>query len=158
MRTAAIVSFRLGGTDGVSIEAAKWQWALSELGFSVRTVAGLGPVDHRVPGLAIDAAAGPTAVEVERALDDADLVVVENLCSLPLNPEALSVVAGCCRGRPTVLHHHDLPWQRPHLAHHAGPPDDPAWVVVSNLDRFIPFWPSTIEEPQKKFSEYPRVS
>jgi glycosyltransferase involved in cell wall biosynthesis len=137
MRTAAIVSFRLGGTDGVSIEAAKWQWALGELGFSVRTVAGEGPVDRLVPGLAMGATVGPTAAEVERAIDGADLVVVENLCSLPLNPEARSVVAGCCRGRPTVLHHHDLPWQRPHLAHHPVPPDDPAWahVTINELSR-----------------------
>ncbi len=137
MRTAAIVSFRLGGTDGVSIEAAKWQWALGELGFSVRTVAGQGPVDLRVPGLAIGAAAGPSSADMEGALDGADLVVVENLCSLPLNPEALTVGAGCCRGRPAVLHHHDLPWQRPHLAHHGGPPDDPAWahVTINELSR-----------------------
>ena len=47
---------------------------------------------------------------------DADLVIVENLCSLPLNPAAAAVVAAACAGRPTILHHHDLPWQRPHLA------------------------------------------
>ena len=28
MPTAAIVSFRLGGPDGVGVEAAKWEWAL----------------------------------------------------------------------------------------------------------------------------------
>jgi glycosyltransferase involved in cell wall biosynthesis len=137
MPSAAVVSFRLGGTDGVSVEAAKWQWALGELGFSVRTVAGEGPVDHLVPGLAIKAATGPAPAEVARALLGADLVVVENLCSLPLNPAALAVVAGCCRGRPTILHHHDLPWQRPHLAHHRPPPDDPAWrhVTINELSR-----------------------
>ncbi len=40
-------------------------------------------------------------------------------------------MAAACAGRPTVLHHHDLPWQRPHLAHLPGPPDDPAWVHVT---------------------------
>jgi len=137
MRRAAIVSFRLGGTDGVSVESAKWQRALETLGFAVSTVAGDGPVDHLVPGLAIGADRAPAQREVSALLADADLVVVENLCSLPLNPAAAAVVAASCRGRPTVLHHHDLPWQRPHLAGHPPPPDDPAWrhVTINELSR-----------------------
>ncbi len=137
MSTAALVSFRLGGPDGVSVEAAKWGWALTRLGYTVRTVAGEGSADHVVPGLAIGAAAGPPRDDVARALEDVDLVVVENLCSLPLNPEAAAVVADCCRGRPAILHHHDLPWQRPHLAHFPPPPDDPAWrhVTINELSR-----------------------
>jgi glycosyltransferase involved in cell wall biosynthesis len=134
MPTAAIVSFRLGGSDGVSVEAAKWQWALGRLGFEVRTVAGHGPVDVLLPGLAMDAAAAPMADEVAGALGRADLVVVENLCSLPLNLAAAAVVAGARRGRPTVLHHHDLPWQRPRFAGYPPPPDDPAWVHVTVND------------------------
>jgi glycosyltransferase involved in cell wall biosynthesis len=133
--SAAIISFRLGGTDGVSIESAKWQVALEELGFSVYTVAGEGPVDHLVPGLAVGAAYGPSTTEITMALAGADLVIVENLCSLPLNPEAADVVAACRRGRPTVLHHHDLPWQRPHFADYPPPPDDPAWRHVTINDR-----------------------
>jgi glycosyltransferase involved in cell wall biosynthesis len=133
----ALVSFRLGGLDGVSIEAAKWAGALEHLGYSVTTVAGAGPVDHLIPGLAMDAATPPAVAELESALGGADLVVVENLCSLPLNPAAAAVVAWVRRGRPTVLHHHDLPWQRPHLAHHPAPPDDPAWrhVTINELSR-----------------------
>ena len=81
-------------------------------------VAGSGPVDVLLPGLAIDASEPPTRGEVRgRAAHDADLVVVENLCSLPLNPPAAAVVAAVCAGRPALFHHHDLPWQRPHLAH-----------------------------------------
>jgi hypothetical protein len=128
---AGIVSFRLGGTDGVAVEAAKWAWALAELVWDSTTVAGEGPVAHVVPGLSIGAAAPPTPDAVGAALGDVDLVIVENLCSLPLNPAASDVVAGVLRGRPAVLHHHDLPWQRPHLAHLPGPPDDPAWVHVT---------------------------
>ena len=137
MPTAAVVSFRLGGGDGVSVEAGKWRWALTELGFDVVTVAGEGPVDHLLPGLSIGAPRAPRAAEVAAALAGADLVVVENLCSLPLNPAAAAVVAGACRGRPTVLHHHDLPWQRPRFAGHPPPPDDPAWrhVTINDLSR-----------------------
>lgn len=137
MPTAAMVSFRLGGGDGVSVEAAKWRAALESLGYRVRTVAGEGPVDALLPGLAIGADVPPSAPDLGRALGDAELVVVENLCSLPLNPAAARVVADACRGRPTVLHHHDLPWQRPHLAHHPPPPDDPAWrhVTINRLSQ-----------------------
>ena len=140
---AAIVSFRLGGSDGVAIEAAKWAGALRTLGFDVRTVAGEGPVDCVLPGLAIAAAEAPSPAEVGDALADADLVVVENLCSLPLNERAAAVVAAVIRGRPAVLHHHDLPWQREQYARYPPPPDDPAWMHVTvnersriELDRF----------------------
>ncbi len=137
MPTAAIVSFRLGGTDGVSIESAKWATALEVLGWGIITVAGSGPVDTCLPGLAIDAPEAPSRAEVDQALAEADLLVVENLCSLPLNPPAAAVVAAACAGRPTVLHHHDLPWQRPHLAHFPPPPDDNAWVhaTINELSR-----------------------
>ncbi len=126
-----MISFRLGGEDGVAVEAAKWAGALGLLGWTVRTVAGAGPVDSVLPGLAIDAAEPPSRAEVDGAIAGADLVIVENLCSLPLNPAAAVVVAAACAGRPALLHHHDLPWQRPHLAHLPPPPDDAAWVHVT---------------------------
>ena len=37
---AVFVSYRLGGNDGVGVEATKWDWALRELGFTTRRVAG----------------------------------------------------------------------------------------------------------------------
>jgi mannosylglucosylglycerate synthase len=131
---AAVVSFRLGGSDGVSVEAAKWQRALEDLGFVVRTVAGSGAADHVLPGLAMDAPEPPTAGEVGVALAEADLVVVENLCSLPLNPPAAGVVATVLRTRRAVLHHHDLPWQRERFLSCPPPADDPAWVHVTVND------------------------
>jgi len=135
--TVALLSFRLGGTDGVAIEAAKWQRALEELGFTTYTVAGDGLVDEQVPGLAIGATEPPTRAEVDDALAGADLVVVENLLSLPLNQPAWDVVATALAGRPAVLHHHDLPWQRPQFLDHTGPPEDPHWrhVTINELSR-----------------------
>ena len=131
-RVVAMVSFRLGGPDGVSVEADKWARVLTRLGYAVTTVGGEGLVDYLLPGLAMDAPVPPDTADVERALAGADLVVVENLCSLPLNPGAAAVVAETLRGRPAVLHHHDLAWQRPRFAHVEGlPPDDPAWVHVT---------------------------
>ncbi|MEY2450180.1 MAG: mannosylglucosylglycerate synthase [Acidimicrobiaceae bacterium] len=138
MARCAIVSFRLGLSDGVSIVAASWAQALSSVGFEIVTVAGEGPVDRLVPGLALDAAVAPSYGDVDSALADADLVVVENLCTIPLNLPAARVVARTLRGRPAVLHHHDPAWQRPHFAHVTElPPTDAAWrhVTINDLTR-----------------------
>ena len=140
---AAIISFRLGEPDGVSIEAAKWGWGLAQLGFAVRTVAGTGTADRIVPGLAAtgltcEAPPPPNrrvlADALAAALADADLVVVENLCSLPLNPVAAETVAQLLRGRRAVLRHHDLPWQRRRFKGWPAPPEDPSWLHVTIND------------------------
>lgn len=131
MPTCALVSFRLGGTDGVSIVAEAWGHSLASLGFTVTTVAGEGPVDRLVPGLAIGAEEAPDPAALRTALADADLVVVENLCTIPLNLPAARVTAEVLAGRPAILHHHDPPWQRERFAHLTElPPDDPAWRHV----------------------------
>ncbi|MFI5035991.1 MAG: glycosyltransferase [Acidimicrobiales bacterium] len=137
MARVAVVSFRLGGTDGVSIEAAKWCAALASLGHTVSTVAGEGPVDILLPGLAMDAATPPTSGELGGALRDVDHVVVENLASLPLNPGAREVLYEVLADRTATFHHHDLAWQREHLAHLDGPRDAPGWrhVTINDLSR-----------------------
>jgi len=140
MPAAAVVSYRLGGADGVSVEAAKWGGALRALGFDVTTIAGEGTADRILPGLAIDAPPSgcPSPREIDEALGDADVVLVENLCSLPLNPSAGQAVAAALRGRPAILRHHDLPWQRPRFADWtAAIPDDPRWrhVCINKLTR-----------------------
>ena len=136
--TAAFVSFRLGHPDGVSVEAAKWANAFSALGWRVVTVAGAGPVDHLLPGLALDADGPPTTHELDDAFAGADLVVVENMCSLPLNRPAAEAVAKALRGRPALLHHHDLSWQQDKYQDEMGfPPTDRRWahVTVNHLSR-----------------------
>ena len=139
--TVALCSYRLGGTDGVSVEAAKWEWALRTLGFEVRRVAGdfgdgLRPDDVWLGFLAIDPPDGvaPEPDALAAALAGIDLVVVENLCSLPLNVEAATVAADVLArhdGR-VLFHHHDLPWERPHLADiDAFPPRRPNSLHVT---------------------------
>jgi len=132
-----LVSFRLGGTDGVAIEATKWTTALRSMGHDVVWVAGEGEVDVLVAGLALGAGTAPTLDELERAFAGADLVIVENLASLPLNPAARDVLYAALADRPALFHHHDLPWQRSHLAHLDGPRDDPHWrhVTINELSR-----------------------
>jgi glycosyltransferase involved in cell wall biosynthesis len=137
-RRVAIVSYRLGMADGVSVTAGQWMRALRRLGIRVRTVAGDGRPDVLVRGLAVDARRPPAQAELAAALDDADLVVVDNLCSLPMNPAVGESVAAYLRGRPAILRHHDLPWERERYADHTDwPPDDPAWqhVTISELAR-----------------------
>jgi glycosyltransferase involved in cell wall biosynthesis len=142
--TAVIVSFRLGGSDGVSVEARKWEWALGALGFETRRVAGefvdgLRPDDVWVPYLAIEPVDGARAEPdvLAAALAGADLVVVENLCSLPLNLDAASSAAAVLdahQGR-VLFHHHDLPWERPNLAQAAGiPPRRPNSLHITIND------------------------
>jgi hypothetical protein len=102
------------------------------------TVAGTGTADRLLPGLSMGAGvvddSPPPPLDrpaLVAALADADLVVVENLCSLPLNPVAAGAVAGVLRGRRAVMRHHDLPWQRARFAGCPPPADDPAWLHVT---------------------------
>jgi glycosyltransferase involved in cell wall biosynthesis len=136
-RPIGIVSFRLGGPDGVSVVAGHWAEAFRRLGLAVRTVAGAGRADRLVPGLDMDASPGPDLPDrLAEALAGTGLVVVENVCSLPRNPAAADALAALLAGRPAILHHHDLPWQRPGLGDLPGwPPDDPAWAHVTINER-----------------------
>lgn len=128
----AVLSFRLGTADGVSVAAAQWATALRRLGCRVRTIAGAGVADHLVSGLSPDAERAPKPGELAVTLRGAELVVVENVCSLPMNPLATEAVVRALRGRCAVLRHHDLPWEREHYAHLSGwPPDDPGWHHVA---------------------------
>src|SRR5580693_13948 len=137
MARIALVSFRLGGTDGVAIESAKWIAALSTLGHHVRTIAGDGDADVIIPSLAIDATTSTSLPELRAAIGDADLVIVENLVSLPLNLDARDAMYEVLAERRALFHHHDLPWQRPHLAQLEGPRDAPLWhhVTINELSR-----------------------
>ena len=132
MSSLAIVSYRLRGADGVSIEAEKWAGAFRSLGHEVTYVAGV-PADGVVVvnGLALDATEPVDLESLSAALEGVDLVIVENVCSLPLNPRAGDAVASALRGRPAILHHHDLAWHRADTAHFGAPPDDPAWLHVT---------------------------
>jgi len=117
----------------VSVVAGHWGQALRRLGLRVRAVAGDGRADRLLPGLGMDAIPGPElGGRLAEALDGADLVVVENVCSLPRNREATAALAGALVGRPAILHHHDLPWQREEFGDLPGwPPDDPVWRHVT---------------------------
>jgi glycosyltransferase involved in cell wall biosynthesis len=120
------------------VTAAQWEAALRLLGAQVQMVAGEGRPDVLLPGLALNAEAAPARRELASVLDGADLVLVDNVCSLPLNRRVGETVADVLAGRPAVLRHHDLPWERPQFAELTGwPPDDPAWrhVTINEMGR-----------------------
>lgn len=131
MPTCAFISFRLGEIDGVSRVAATWQEIFQNLGFETYTIAGEGTADFILPELSIESDSPPKRAELENALKAADLVVVENLCTIPLNLPASLGVAEILKGRPTIMHHHDPPWQRDKFAHITDLPiDDPNWLHI----------------------------
>jgi glycosyltransferase involved in cell wall biosynthesis len=132
-----VVSFRLGSTDGVSIEATKWIDAFRSLGHEVTTLAGDGDADIVMSELAIRASSAPNLDKVTEALVDADLVVVENMVSLPLNVAARDVLYRALDSRPALFHHHDLAWQRPEWINEPPPLDRPLWrhVTINDLSR-----------------------
>lgn len=126
----------------MAVASAVWQRAFGALGWEVATVAGAGCADHLAP--ALDGAGqrplGPSALALVREqLEKADLVVVENLGTVP-------AIADLLRGRRALLRHHDLPWQDGGAAipgareqHRGAPeapvPDDPAWRHVTVNER-----------------------
>ena len=101
----------------MAVVAARWAQILRDLQWRVRSLAGEGEADSILPGLAIGAPSPPTQAELTEALAEADLVLVENLCSIPLNLPAARLVAQCAAARRAIFHHHDLPWQRRRFAH-----------------------------------------
>lgn len=137
MARLTVVSFRLGGTDGVSIEAEKWIHAFRALGHDVQTLAGDGDADVIMPELAIRAAQAPHEDDLRGALEGADLVIVENLTSLPLNVAAREALYRALDERRALFRHHDLAWQRPSSFDNVAPRTNPLWrhVTINDLSR-----------------------
>ena len=131
----------------MSVEARKWQGALQTLGFTTRRIAGefedeLGTSDLCLPflGRARQPARLADPDLISAALRGADLVAVENLCSLPLNVDAARATAEALAAFPgrVVFHHHDLPWERPEFTTFTDfPPRRPnsLHVVISDQAR-----------------------
>lgn len=145
---AAFVSFRFGRTDGVSVVTRTWIDAFRDVGFDVSTVSGgttpWADVPHRsVDGLGFaepddegldrsDHDGSQLDAPLRSALGDADVVVVENLLTIPMNLPASRAVARVLAGRRTLVHHHDPPWSRERFASITElPATDPAWRHVA---------------------------
>lgn len=137
MARLVVVSFRLGSYDGVSIEAHKWINAFGALGHQVLTLAGEGEADVVMSELAIRAPDAPDIDKVAQVLDGADLVIVENMVSLPLNVAARNVLYQVLDQRAALFHHHDLAWQRPGGRDEPAPRDRPQWrhVTINDLSK-----------------------
>jgi glycosyltransferase involved in cell wall biosynthesis len=129
-----VVSYRLGTTDGVSIEAAKWIGAFRHLGHDVATCAGEGVADTVIPELAMHATSPLRGAELDGVLEGADVVIIENVVSLPFNVAARDVLYEVLADRCAILHHHDLAWQRPQWRDEPAPRDATTWRHVTIND------------------------
>lgn len=157
MSRVCIVSHRLGGFDGVSVEAAKWANAFAELGWDVTLAAGFFASGSGVVvrGMWADRPGGeppPVDHELIRSLCTThDLVVLDNAGSLWSAPEA-SVAwerHALAAGVPVILRHHDPAWQRVQLRPVDGdvvPLHHPAHlhVLINSLTEreFLARWPA----------------
>ncbi|GGU47705.1 glycosyltransferase family 4 protein [Lentzea flava] len=157
MSRVCVVSHRLGGFDGVSVEAAKWADAFSALGWEVTLAAGFFASGSGVVvrGMWADRPGGdPPPVDhalIKSLCTSHDLVVLDNAGSLWSAPEA-SVAweeHALAAGVPVILRHHDPAWQRVQLRPVEGdvvPLHHPAHlhVLINSLTEreFLARWPS----------------
>lgn len=106
-----------------------------DLGFDTITVSGEPGSDRVVQGIGLTPSGRPVleiAAELDEALGDADIVVVENLLTIPMNLDASAAAEKVLVGRRVLVHHHDPPWHRERFAHvTALPVDSPGWLHVS---------------------------
>ena len=116
------MSHRLGGYDGVSVEATKWQRGFSRLGWAVTRAAGFfvdgaSGSDVTVTGLWAPTYGArppdPDITQLRELCRAHDLLVIDNAGSLPTCPAtAVALEAEALRaGIPTIVRHHDPPWQ-----------------------------------------------
>jgi glycosyltransferase involved in cell wall biosynthesis len=126
------LSFRLGGADGASRAASSLAQLFEATGAQSVFIAGEGPVDRLVPGLSGRDGQPCNQRALESALDDIDLVVAENILTIPLNKEVSRCVNHVLRGRRVIVRHFDPPWQRTgaEYADHL-PVDDPSFLHIA---------------------------
>lgn len=130
MSRIALVSYRLGGTDGVSIEAEKWRAALEGLGHEVQTIAGGGHPNVLIPGMGMYDEPVDLELALRTAIEGFDLVIVENVISLPLNEPLRQTLYRILENRAAIFHHHDFAMDRSHLSHLDPPRKHPLWTHV----------------------------
>lgn len=151
-----VVSHRLGGFDGVSVEAAKWADGFTALGWDVTLAAGFFASGSGVVvrGMWADRPGGePPPVDhavIKSLCTTHDLVVLDNAGSLWSAPDA-SVAwqeHALAAGVPVIVRHHDPAWQRVQLRpvdgdvvplHHAAQ----LHVLINSLTEreFLARWP-----------------
>lgn len=116
-----LVSHRLGGFDGVSVEAAKWVAGFRALGWPVTRAAGIF-LDHETDDVVVDGLWAAKPGEKPPPVDHGtirqlchghDLLVLDNAGSLWSAPEASAAWQrhALDAGIPTIVRHHDPAWQ-----------------------------------------------
>ncbi len=115
----AIVHYRAGLMDGVSLEMEKWKKALSMLGNDVTIIAGneAEGVDITLPFLSINSDFDDVEKmkeEFKRTFEGFDLIVVENIWSLALRESVGIALEEFAKSSNKLFigHHHDFWWER----------------------------------------------
>lgn len=105
-----VVAREVGLHDGVSREIEKWKTALEVAGACVDTAAVFGGPTHDL-NLLME----PSATAYKhwvRIAGPYDIVLVENLLTLPLGLPGVHQLAESLSDKRTLIHHHDIPWDR----------------------------------------------
>lgn len=157
-----LLHFRVGETDGVSLEMEKWRIVLERLGHEVYFVAGeLNDVPgFKVPSLSmkdpenefihrnafVELSTGREEFQrrfnayVSRILEELlalpkfDVLIANNVCSLGFNLAAGVAITEYCRATQTALvtHNHDFHWER---ERYSRPTHD---LVLNVLQKYFP--------------------
>lgn len=132
---AAFISFRFGPTDGVSVVARSWMAALEQFGFRITTISGETGSDVVVDGMGLSPtgrSVDAISADLDTALADADLIIVENLLTIPMNLDASRAATRVLAGHHVIVHHHDPPWHRERFAHITElPATSQGWLHVA---------------------------
>ncbi len=143
----ALVHYRAGLMDGVSLEMEKWKKVLKGMGNEVAVIAGNDApgVDIRVDFLSLESdekSLEKMKEELERILEGFDVVIVENIWSLGLKVELGLALEDIAKSSKSLFigHHHDFWWERGmegKVLEEHFPPDLPNvhHVVINTLAR-----------------------
>ncbi len=115
----ALVHYRAGLMDGVSLEMEKWKKTLESMGNEVKIVAGneSSKVDIMLPFLSLESEEDDTDMikrSLEKALRNFDIVVVENIWSIGARIPVGIAFEAFAEGSEVnfIGHHHDFWWER----------------------------------------------
>lgn len=146
MAKIAFISYRFGTYDGVSRESFKWMKIFLKHGWHVYQIAGsfgdIDPEDEnifkiQIPELSMKFQGIPKDDKLKDVLQNVELVVVENICSLSLNKPISEFLANLLKDTTAIMHHHDFSWQRDQKQKPPPPYQSKAWthVVINKLSQ-----------------------
>lgn len=119
-------------SDGVSIVTDSWRAVLESLGWEVQYIAGEGKTEITIDSLRLDSTQPVNEEALSASLDDSDLIIAENILTIPMNLKVSRGVKQVLTKKRVVVHHHDPPWQRDRFKSiDELPYKNPNWINVT---------------------------